>query len=64
MVNLRVLSDTELFPGVHGIHGKLFEKAGGNHILACSFNEGKHYNSKSSCNQRPAKILEIFTLKC
>lgn len=43
----RVLGDIEFFPGVHGIHGKLFENEGRNHMLACSFHEGEHYTSKS-----------------
>lgn len=47
VVILRVLGDIESFLGVHGINGKLFENEGGNHMLACSFHEGEHYNSKS-----------------
>lgn len=43
---------------------KAFQNEGGNHMLACSFHEGEHYNNKSWCSQRLGKILEVFVLKC
>lgn len=46
-VILRVLGGIEFLLGLCGIYGKLFEKEGGNYMLACSFHEGEHYNSKS-----------------
>jgi len=61
VVILSMLGDIKFFPGVHGIHGKLFENEGGNHMLAM---KEMHYNSKSCCSQRLGRILEVFALKC